>query len=114
MSAQSKVLIPASTNVAISSMAPSRSTGPWPPASCQPPLMIGNTCHFRMAKCADTRARNAEERAAVRIGTGDVGIGGHPVRGVSHPLFGGKDRQQCCQRVDRKRLAIRKAQIFSG
>jgi hypothetical protein len=40
MSAQSKVVTPASTNAAMSATACAGSTVPWPPARCQPPLMI--------------------------------------------------------------------------
>ncbi len=61
----------------------------------------------------DRRASDAEPRAAMRIGTRDVGVGGHPVVRIGHALFRGKKRQQRGERIQRERLAVRESQVFT-
>src|SRR5262245_7983775 len=98
MSAQSKVVIPLSTNAAMSAWALlAAGTTPCPSASCQPPLMIRDieypgvsstrTCargaprgrlqrHHGDVRMIESRLRRAvdpEPSAAVRVRTGDHG-----------------------------------------
>ena len=47
---------------------------------------------------------------AVRVGTGDLGVGRHPVVGVGRTLLGGQQRQDRRERIDREALARRQRQ----
>src|SRR5260370_32254281 len=60
-----------------------------------------------------SHAPDTEHGTAVRVGTGDFGIGRHPVAGISLALLRRKERQQGRQRIDRKRLSRRKRQILA-
>ena len=114
---------------------------PWPPASCQPPLIRRGICsraarrhaarralrgtrRLRVAcsgtavtsacrKVRGARPRDAESSAAVRIGAGDLCVGRHPVVGMRRPLLGGQQRQQRGQRIDRKGLPRREVQVLA-
>lgn len=58
-------------------------------------------------------ADDAEPPAAMRIGAGDLGVGGHPVIGVGHALLGGQERQKGRQRIGRYLLACLEDQRFA-
>ena len=51
--------------------------------------------------------------AAMRIGTGDLGVGRHPIVGMRHALFGRQQRQERRQRIDRERLSRRERQVLA-
>src|SRR5437016_3996495 len=64
MSAQSKVVIPASAKARRASIAALRSTAPWPPASCQPPQM---TRERRQRVDREALARRQIEHLALEL-----------------------------------------------
>ena len=68
------------------------------------------TSRWRNARVPMRVMRNL--RAAVGIGTRDLGVGGHPVVRVRQPLLRRKDRQQRRQRVNGKRLARGQREVF--
>ena len=65
-----------------------------------------------VAETAQAGAGNSHARRAVRIGTGDLGIGGHPVVAMTGPLLGRQQRQHRRKRIDRHALAGRQNAAF--
>ena len=78
-----------------------------PQASAAALLCVG------VAEAAHAGARDAEARAAVRIGTGHLGVGGHPVVALGRALLGRQQRQQRGQRIEREALAGRQGEVLA-
>lgn len=66
-----------------------------------------------MAEFPFAKTGDAKTAAAIGIGTGNLGIGGHPVIGMCVPLFGGQKREQRGERVHRHLLLILENQQFA-
>src|SRR6185312_3611545 len=120
MSAQSKVVMPASANATMSPTGSAARIRLWSVASCQPPLMTreiswsgaslmrdiadksvmveGYGCGVSMAKAATPQAGDAQLCAAMGVRTGDFGVARHPVMPVGRALLGGEQRQHGGQR----------------
>ena len=50
----------------------------------------------------------------MRVRTGDLRVGRHPVVGMRRPLFGGQERQQRGQRIEREALPRREVQVLAA
>ena len=56
-------------------------------------LRFRNSRRVGVVECRDARPDDLQLRRTVRIWTGDVGVGGHPVIFVGHSLLGGQQGQ---------------------
>src|SRR5687767_4385891 len=66
-----------------------------------------------MAERAPAGARDAEPRAAVGIGAGDVGVGGHPVVRMRLALLRRQQGQQRGEGIHRERLGTAEYQVLA-
>ena len=138
MSAQSKLVTPASTKAAMSLMAIARSTSIlWPVERCHPPFRIREmvypglismrswswTLTFRIewhrgrrgvTKPALSKARDPEPAGAVWVRTGDVRVCAHPVVGMGLALFCREHGHDGGQGIDRETLACRQMKHFAA
>ena len=58
-----------------------------------------------MSKRPRAGSRDAEAGPAVGVGTGDLGVGRHPVPGIGLALLRGKEGQECSEGVQGEGLA---------
>ena len=72
-----------------------------------------NDRRLAVAEGPQTGAGDAKDAPAVRIGTGDVRVGGHPVVGVRDPLLGRQQGEECSQRIDREGLIRGQREVLS-
>ena len=137
MSAQSKVVMPASTNRSMSASAAAASTAPWPPASCQPPFIRRETVvagreldarhiHRFTAGGSGTAVTSLWRKVRVpmrvmrnrapQLGSGQAMSVSVVIQscGCVTRCFAGKQRQQRRQRINGEGLRPRAGQVLAA
>lgn len=76
-------------------------------------LLHGHNRDFVVPKCTSAGARNAKAASAMRVGAGDIGIGGHPVRRVGHALLGRENREEGSEGVEGETLPIGEPEVLA-